>query len=52
MFDYFPASEVDQDGAIASIEKYSDRILTGWDNEYWPIKDGDLMKFPVSVRHM
>ena len=46
MFDYFPASEEDQDRAIASIEKYSDRILTGWDNEYWPIKDGDLMKFP------
>ena len=48
MFDYFPASEADQDRAIASITKYSDRILTGWDNEYWPIKDGDLMKFPVS----
>ena len=46
MFDYFPASEVDQDRAIASITKYSDRILAGWDNEYWPIKDGDLMKFP------
>ena len=46
LFDYFPVSEQNADEALKSINEYSDRVLNGWDNDYWPIHEQDILKFP------
>ena len=46
LFDYFPSSEQNADEALKSINEYSDRVLNGWDNDYWPIHEQDIIKFP------
>ena len=46
LFDYFPSSEQNADEALKSINQYSGRVLNGWDNDYWPIHEQDIIKFP------
>ena len=46
LLNYFPASEHDADEAIESMNQYSDQVLNGWDNDYWPIQERDIIKFP------